>query len=222
MGTLCQLLGRWGVVCINQHYPWKGRAAIHSERTSAHMSRALVKALVTALNLFPCRIQNELTWWGWPPLLAQRQVQNPVLEWDSIFTTFNLPCSLFQCDHNLNSFNDGSSSAYTANNKSTEAFMPCSRCCRTIYLWLFLLPPTQMVSLGPRCEWLGRPLSLISFSDDSHWSTALSGFPLKRWWWWWEHHISSSLFYRVDCWICIQWKRDRAGGLNCQLSHSQF
>ena len=167
MGTLCQLLGRWGAVCINQHYLWKGRAAIHSERTSAHMGRALVKALVTALNLFPSRIQNELTWWGWPLLLAWRQVQNPVLEWDSIFTTFNLPCSLFQCDHNLNSFNDGSSSAYTANNKSTEAFMPCSRCCRTIYLWLFLLPPTQMVSLGPRCEWLGRPLSLISFSDDS-------------------------------------------------------
>ena len=106
MGTLCQLMGRWGVVCINQHYPWKGRAAIHSKRTSAHMGRALVKALVTALNLFPYRIQNELTW-GWPLLLAQEQVQSPVLVWATPFTTFNLHCATFLCVYILDSINYG-------------------------------------------------------------------------------------------------------------------
>ena len=69
------------------------------------------------------------------------------------------------------------------------------------------------------CLWMS-PASNIMWAGEPDY--ALSGFLLKRWWWWWEHHISSSLFHRVDYWICIQWKRDRAGGLNCQLSHCQF
>ena len=161
MATLCQPMGRWGVVCINQHYPWKGRAAIHSERTSAHMG-ALVKALVTVLNLFPYRIQNELTWWGWPLLLAQKQVQGPVLD--------DLPHStpLISLVLPFYVFTIWTRSLHLRIYTFTPATEAClSSCCRTIYLWQVLLPPTQMVSLGPRCEWLGRPRSLISFSDDS-------------------------------------------------------